>query len=466
MWEFETDVERIQHTVLTEISRLAIARRRDFLFDEVPKAVIPGSKPQFRCCVYRERAIVQERVKLALPQMGEQIVHVIKPACEQCPVHRVSVTDSCQGCISKRCKETCPVGAISIVNKRAHIDYDKCLECGRCSKVCPYTAITDHQRPCKAACPVGAITVDNGEAAVIDVEKCINCGRCISGCPFGAIGDKTFILDVLELILEKKRVNAVVAPAITGQYPGVALGQIKAALKKLGFGHVFEVAMGADETVRKEAQELEEHLERGEPMTSSCCPSFVQLIRKHYPAALKYMSTTPSPMAEIVAMLEELDAGAHTVFFGPCVSKKAEMLATFGPGKHYAMTIAELDALFDAFGVDPRACEAEAINDATRLGRSFPWSGGVTEAIQDYLQPEGQVQTLAANGAEECIQHLRKLKFNKMEGDFLEGMACIGGCAGGPGCIRDIRKTVKEMKAFRDAAEKPVLAAAEGGGKE
>lgn len=456
MWEFETDVERIQHTVLTEISRLAIARRRDFLFDEVPKTVIPGSKPQFRCCVYRERAIVQERVKLALPQAGEQIVHVIKPACEQCPVHRVSVSDSCQGCISKRCKETCPVGAISIVNKRAQIDYDKCLECGRCSKVCPYMAITDHQRPCKAVCPVNAITVDSGETAVIDEEKCINCGRCISGCPFGAIGEKTFLLDVLDLLLEKKRLNAVIAPAVTGQYPGVAMGQIKRALKQLGFAHVFEVAMGADETVRKEAKELEEHLHENVPMTTSCCPSFVQLIRKHYPSVMKYVSTTPSPMVEIVTMLEGLDADAHTVFFGPCISKKAEMLGAFGAKKHYAMTFAELDALFDAFEIDPRKCESDEINDATRLGRSFPWSGGVTEAILEYLQPEADVRTIAGNGAEECIPHLRKLKFNKMEGDFLEGMACIGGCAGGPGCIRDIRKAVKEMKTFRDEAQKPV----------
>jgi [FeFe] hydrogenase (group B1/B3) len=408
MWEFETDVQRIQHTVLTQIARLALERRRDYLFDEIPKTVIPDAKPQFRCCVYRERAIVQERVRLALPQATAQIVHVIKPACEQCPVHRVSVTSSCQGCISKRCKETCPVGAISIVNKRAQIDYDKCLECGRCSKVCPYVAITDHQRPCKAACPVNAISVGPGETAIIDEEKCINCGKCISGCPFGAIGEKTFLLDVLDLMVENRPLNAVIAPSIVGQFPGVSIGQIKNAIKRLGFSHVFEVAMGADETVRKEAHELQERLQQNEPMTTSCCASFVQLIKKHYPGVLKNVSTTPSPMAEIVSYLESLDSEAHTVFIGPCVSKKAEMIERFGAKKQFVLTFMELDALFDAKEIDPKTCQEEELNDASRLGRSFPWSGGVTEAILEYLQPETPIQTLAANGVEECVQHLRK----------------------------------------------------------
>lgn len=458
MWEFETDVQRIQHTVLKQIARLSLERRRDYLFDEIPKTVIPDSNPQFRCCVYRERAIVQERVRLALPQTSEQIVHVIKPACEQCPVHRVSVTSSCQGCISRKCKSSCPKGAITIVNKKAQIDYEKCVECGRCGKVCPYDAITDHQRPCKAVCPVNAITVDAGEIAVIDDQKCINCGRCISGCPFGAIGEKTFLLDVLELLIEKKKINAVIAPSIVGQYAGIPIGKIKNAIKKLGFSHVFEVAMGADETVRKEAHELQEKLANNEAMTTSCCPSFVQLIKKHYPGVLSHVSTTPSPMAEIVNQLEQLDPDAHTVFIGPCISKKAEMIEHYGMKKHFALTIMELDAMFDAFEIEPASCQEEELNDATRLGRSFPWSGGVTEAILEYLPPETEVQTIAANGAEECIVHLRKLKYNKLEGDFLEGMVCVDGCSGGPGCIRDTKKAVKEMKAFRENAVKTVAA--------
>lgn len=87
-------------------------------------------------------------------------------------------------------------------SRRAHIDKSKCVECGQCAKVCPYSAIINQKRPCEKACKIKAISMSSEEhrAAHIDNEKCISCGACVYQCPFGAIVDKSFILDAVNLI--------------------------------------------------------------------------------------------------------------------------------------------------------------------------------------------------------------------------------------------------------------------------
>ena len=219
----DENVIKIKHDVLYEVAKLAfdgtLEEKRDF----IPEKLIPGPQPQFRCCIYKEREIIRQRVRLAegknlRGQDDGNVIQVIGSACEGCPISSYTVTDNCQNCLGKACMNACKFGAITMGRDRSYIDPSKCKECGQCAKACPYNAIVGVKRPCKVACPVDAITYDEYNVSVIDKEKCIRCGQCIHNCPFGAIGSQTFIVDVIEAIKSGKKVYAMVAPATEGQF--------------------------------------------------------------------------------------------------------------------------------------------------------------------------------------------------------------------------------------------------------
>ncbi|MBQ1436070.1 MAG: 4Fe-4S binding protein, partial [Clostridia bacterium] len=226
MRKFDTKVQHLKYKVLREVARFAW---EDTLLENIlriPEIIVPGKTPTMRCCVYKERAILTERVKLAMGGNMDKpnVIEVIDIACDECPAAGYDVTDSCRGCLAHRCEDVCPRGAISFDhNYVAHIDKTKCIECGRCSKVCPYNAITNRKRPCQVACKIKAISIDSNGAAKIDDDKCISCGACVYQCPFGAITDRSYILNVIDLIRNsenntKYKVFAVVAPSISSQF--------------------------------------------------------------------------------------------------------------------------------------------------------------------------------------------------------------------------------------------------------
>ena len=203
MRKFDTKVQYLKYKVLREVARLAW---EDKLLDnlmDIPTKLIPGKEPTMRCCVYKERAILGERVKLAIggDKNNPNVIEVIDIACDECPVGGFEVTNACRGCLAHRCEDVCKFGALSFDhNHVAHIDKSKCKECGACARVCPYTAIVSRKRPCQNACKVKAISMNEDKAAKIDNSKCIQCGACVYQCPFGAILDKSYILDVIDLL--------------------------------------------------------------------------------------------------------------------------------------------------------------------------------------------------------------------------------------------------------------------------
>ena len=141
-----------------------------------------------RCCIYKERAVAQERVRLAMggDSRKKNILEVIDIACDECPVDRYTISHSCRGCIASRCMTVCPKNAITKDRSgKAHIDPELCIECGKCAKVCPYSAITENIRPCERSCKVGAISMNEEKKASIDDNKCINCGACAYQCQIG-----------------------------------------------------------------------------------------------------------------------------------------------------------------------------------------------------------------------------------------------------------------------------------------
>ena len=230
---------------------------------------------------------MEERIKMAMggDKNNPNVIEVIDIACDECPVSGYNVTSACRGCLAHRCEDVCRRGAITFdEHQKAHIDKSKCVECGQCAKVCPYSAIANEKRPCEKACKIKAISMGEDGAASIDNETCTSCGACVYQCPFGAIMDKSFILDVVDLIKksgdnQNYKLYAVVAPSISSQFSYAKLGQVISGIKKLGFFTVVEAALGADMVAYLESQEL---AEKGF-LTSSCCPAFVSYIETQFP---------------------------------------------------------------------------------------------------------------------------------------------------------------------------------------
>lgn len=460
---FGTDINKIRYEVNVEVARAAFANQLEEKRDEIPYTIIPGNTPSYRCCVYREREIIRQRVRLAEGHSAvagvenKNIVQVIPAACEGCPINRFSVTNNCQMCMAKKCMGACNFGAITFEQGRAHIDPKKCKECGKCAEACPYNAIADLMRPCKRSCPVDAISLDDDMIVVIDEEKCISCGQCVINCPFGAIADKSFMVDVIKLMNQGKKVYAMVAPAIEGQFGAdVSVGMIRQAIKALGFEDMYEVSLGADFVSKNEAEELAEKLEEGKKMTTSCCPAFVNMIKKHFPQVLENMSTTVSPMTATGRIIKAIDPEAVCVFIGPCIAKKGEVIdsITYG-GADYAMTYEELASMFEARDIDPADFEEE-LQQGSKYGKNFSVSGGVTASVIEVFKEKNHdvdVKVAKCNGAAECKKALMMLKVGRLPEDFVEGMACVGGCVNGPMMINKERTFMKDRNAQINKAD-------------
>lgn len=466
MRKFDTKVQHLKYKVLREVARQAWNDTLTQNLPDIPKMIVPGKEPTMRCCVYKERAILAERVRLAMGghKGNPNVIEVIDIACDECPMGGYEVTDACRGCLAHRCEDVCRFGALEFDhNHVAHIDKTKCRECGACSRVCPYSAIINCVRPCENACKIKAIRMNEDKAAAIDNEKCIGCGACVYQCPFGAITDKSYILDVIRILRESEnntayKVFAVVAPSISSQFTYAKLGQVIEGLKQLGFHTVIEAALGADMVAYAECREL---AEKGF-LTSSCCPAFVSYIEKAFPALLPYVSHNPSPMTAIAQYLKEHEAPCKVVFIGPCTAKKAEVQKEgVRPYVDAAMTFEELQALFDSKDFDITTLPESVLDNASYFGRIFARSGGLSDAVQQGLKERGMddfaLKACACDGIEQCRVALLKKSKNLLDANFIEGMACVGGCIGGAGCLTHGEKNKAEVDKYgREAYEKTI----------
>ncbi|MEG1459743.1 MAG: 4Fe-4S dicluster domain-containing protein [Oscillospiraceae bacterium] len=468
MRKFDTKVQHLKYKVLREVAIHAWDDSLQSSILDIPKAIVPGKEPTMRCCVYKERAILSERVKMAMggDKTNPNVIEVIDIACDECPVGGYEVTAACRGCLAHRCEDVCRKNAISFdANHVAHIDKSKCIECGACAKVCPYTAISSSKRPCANACKVKAISMKEDHSASIDNSKCTSCGNCVYQCPFGAITDKSFILDVIDLI-KKSKCNseypliAVVAPSISSQFTYAKLGQVIRGIKELGFYTVVEAALGADMVAFDESHEL---FEKG-LLASSCCPAFVTFIKTQFPDLAQYISSNLSPMAAVSKYLKEKTPEAKIVFIGPCTSKKMEFQKeNVRPYVDSVITFEELQALFDSRDIDITTLPEDVLDNASFYGRIFARCGGLSDAVKQGLLEHGEdfdLQPVQCDGIEACRIALLKLTKGIMPGNFLEGMACIGGCVGGAGCLTHGEKNKAVVDKFGMEAKKKTIKAA------
>lgn len=470
MRKFDTSVQELKYKVLKSVAKKADeGNLRQGVLD-IPSEIIDGDTATMRCCIYKERAIVQERVKLALggDKSNPNVVEVLNIACDECPVNRFEVGSACRGCIAHRCVNACPRDAITIVNQKAVIDNDKCIECGRCQKACPYSAIIKSVRPCEQACKVNAISMDERKKAKINNDDCIACGACVYQCPFGAIMDKSYIVDVINLLKEsdhnkKFRVYAVVAPSIASQFSYAKIGQIITGIKEYGFHDAVEAALGADMVAYKEAGEL---AEKGF-LTSSCCPAFVEYVEKFHPSMKEHISHNVSPMAQIAIYIKRADPTAKVVFIGPCIAKKKEILRDKVKGViDYVLTFEELQALFDSRDMEIGNLPETEMDNASYFGRVFARSGGLAVAVEEALKEHNITEQqfaykpISCNGLDECKVALLKAKKGVLQENFIEGMACEGGCIGGAACLTHEPKDKNEVDKYGALAkEKSILEA-------
>ncbi|MBQ3835082.1 MAG: 4Fe-4S binding protein [Elusimicrobia bacterium] len=441
-------------------------------FDMRPK----GMEVPYRCCIYKERAIIKDRAiaglgfpieddddTISLRTYAQKALErkdidgknltVLQAACKGCLTNRIFVTDLCQGCVDRPCLSACKFGAISIRNGKSVIDETKCKKCKMCIAACSYKAIVKITVPCEEACVVGAIKKDETGFASIDYSKCIYCGKCIAACPFGAVHEMSQIIDILKAMKDKKekKIIALIAPAIAGQF-NANIYQIKTALMEIGFDDVLEVAEGADITAFNEAAEFADRMERNEKfMTSSCCAGYRQLIKKHLPEIKPFISDTQTPLYYTAELAKKKFKNSVTIFISPCVAKRAECYEN--ENVDFVMNFEELDAFFTAKEIDPGKCgETKFDKESSKHGRNFGIIGGVTGAIKAALNSSTDVTSYVVNGLNKDT--IGKLKSFASAGEsddsfnMVEVMFCPGGCIGGSATITDQKTAKKSIDAL------------------
>lgn len=481
----ETPVRNVRRRIFKEIAKFGYEQKNLQDLEDLPYEIIPGEVAKYRDSIYRERAIVGERLRLAMgmslnpadkptritkgideSNISEKyyeppLLQVIPSACNECKEKAFIVGEQCQGCMAHPCMEVCPKKAISFKDGYSYIDQEKCIKCGQCKKVCPYGAIYERRRPCANACGVGAIETDYAGRAKINPEKCVSCGMCMVNCPFGAIADKSQIYQLIKAMNEGAEVIAILAPAFVGQFgPKATPNKIKAALLDIGFADVWEVAVGADAGALEEAKHYVHSVATGELpfLLTSCCPSWSMLGKKYFPEVIDEISNALTPMVATARAARITSPDAKIVFVGPCVAKKLEASRrTVRSEVDFVITFEELAGMFDAKEIDFNTYEKEAeLNDAFGAGRGYAVASGVAGAIKaciDEYYPGTEVKIDHVEGLAECKKMLLQAKAGKKNGYLIEGMGCPGGCVAGAGTNIPVVKAGIQVKKFVKEAE-------------
>ena len=476
----ELETKRIKREILIRIIKAFMSDNYAENVRLIPYEMRPkGSEVPFRCCIYKERAILRSRtiagLGFAMEDDDEQTLlsdfaekaltrehpepeplTVLQNACKGCPSAKVFVTELCQNCVAKPCMKACRFGAISNDGHRSVIDSNKCKKCGLCMAACPYRAIVKTIVPCEEACPVGAIAKGEDGLAHINNDKCISCGKCVSACPFGAPHAKSQVIDILKNIKQGKEVIALIAPALIGHLP-CKPEQIQESFRKIGFSAVYEVAQGADVTAKTEAKDFQERLENGAPfMTTSCCAGYNELVKKHMPEIKPYVSDAHTPLYYTAEIVKKEHPNAVTVFISPCFAKRREVLDN--SNVNYLLNFEELGAIFVAMGIEIDACDEKMFAyQSSKEAREFALTGGVARSVQAaWKGEEGAIKPVVISGLDKAsIRNLKVYaKTGKCpEGNLIEVMCCPGGCIAGNACLGSLKDASKKITDYGNKSQ-------------
>lgn len=327
------------------------------------------------------------------------------------------------------------------------IHTDSCQECA-------------YDRACKNSCIFDAIEEKDGKLT-IDPDKCAGCGVCIEACSLDKLSESKDIFPVLkEIRNEKKDVYALIAPAFVGQYENASPGQLRSALKAAGFKGMVEVAVFADILTLKEALEFDKHINTEDDfqLTSCCCPVWIAMIRKIYKELMPHVPGAVSPMIAAGRTVKKIHPKAVTVFIGPCMAKKKEAKEPdIKDAVDYVLTFQEVQDIFDAADIHPEELAENDREHSSRAGRIYAHTGGVSEAVKstvEKLHPgrEVPVHPQQADGVPACRKMIEQIQKGETDANFFEGMACNGGCVGGPKIIIDKEKGKSNVEQYGEEA--------------
>ncbi|TCL60314.1 NADH-quinone oxidoreductase subunit G [Kineothrix alysoides] len=369
-------------------------------------------------------------------------------------------------------------------------DFKKCIKCMRCVQVCDKVQdlhIWDVQNTGSRT------TVDVSGHRNIEDTDCSMCGQCISHCPTGALRERNDIPKVFDVLADPEKITIVqVAPAVRTAW-GESLGlaedvatekRMAAALKQVGFDYVFDTNFAADLTIMEEANELLKRMpeikESGLPMFTSCCPAWVRFMNSQYPQAAGRLSTAKSPQQMFGAVAKTYFAQKLNISpdkiccisVMPCVAKKGEAaipamdVTGTGPDVDIVLTTRELVRLITAEHIKPELLDEvefdSPLSENTGAGVLFGTTGGVMEAAlrtavfaltgsnpdpvgfsevrggkgrkdADYYVDGTMVRTCTVSGLKNARLLMDDILEKRAEYDFVEVMACPGGCVGGGG---------------------------------
>jgi NADH-quinone oxidoreductase subunit G/NADP-reducing hydrogenase subunit HndD len=389
-------------------------------------------------------------------------------------------------------------------------DPSKCILCGRCVRVCEeYQGVSAIDFSGRGSSTVVTTAFDEG----LNVSSCVYCGQCVKVCPTGALRENSAIKNVTEALNDPDTFVVVQhAPAISvtmgeefGIKPGHdTAGALTSALRRLGFDRVFDTSFSADLTIMEEATELAHRIQHGGvmPMITSCCPAWIKFAEQFFPGFLPNISSCKSPQQMLGAVIKSFYAQRegidpskiYSVAVMPCTAKKFEAQRTEMSGDEYpdidaVLTTREMSRMIRTRGIDLRDMDPDTADtpfgERTGAGKIFGASGGVTEAAArtaHYLltgkemasltfEPvrgmdgikettvtigETEVTIAVANGlgnARALLERIRAGHHTKV--DFIEVMACSGGCVAGGGQPREIdsdtiRQRTKALYAIDD----------------
>ncbi|MGE4297284.1 MAG: [FeFe] hydrogenase, group A [Desulfovibrionaceae bacterium] len=361
------------------------------------------------------------------------------------------------------------------------VDPYKCQACGTCNSVCPTGII----QPAN----------DAGIHKVLDPAGCINCGQCLVNCPYGAIYEQvSYVDDIMAALRDPDTiVVSMPAPAVryglgeafgmpAGTYVG---GKMHAALRRLGFDHIWDNEWTADVTIMEEGTELINRVKKPDhhfplPQFTSCCPGWVKFVESYYPEIIPHLSTCKSPIGMLgplaktygAAQTKENPAKYYTVSIMPCIAKKYEGMRPELASSGYrdidaTITTRELAYMIKQAGIEfaklPDEAPDAALGASTGAATIFGTSGGVMEAAlrlayevlsgQKLKDPDikavrthegikaatvkvpnfGDVNVCVASGLENAAKICEEVKAGKSPYHFIEIMTCPGGCVNGGG---------------------------------
>lgn len=368
-------------------------------------------------------------------------------------------------------------------------DYNKCIKCMRCIQVCDKIqtlSIWD------LAGTGSRTTIDVSSNRVIKDSECSLCGQCITHCPVGGLRERDDTAKMRLALGDREKITVVqVAPAVRtawGEYFGLkreeaTMERMAAALRRLGFDYIYDTSFTADLTIMEESNEFLHRLKSGAlvrwPMFTSCCPGWVRFLKSQYPELTSQLSTAKSPQQMFGALsktwlAEKLSVAPEkicSISIMPCVAKKSEaelptMRGEYGPDVDIVLTTRELVRMMRADHLDPHYLEEEPLDDPmgtyTGAGVIFGSTGGVMEAALrtaaytltgenpdpdtfaevrtepglrevTYTVAGIPVRCAVVSGLGNARKLIEQLKEGKAQYDFVEVMACPGGCVGGGG---------------------------------